>query len=600
MKRLNWLTDKHPLTIRKKLLLSFFTLIFLPLVILVAVSYISVTGTMEETIRYGAVRSFEQAYDMISYRINAMITASDVVYFNSDVQNVLKREKDQTDIVQQNKDMHTLEQLLNNLKDDNIVYQLSLYTPGWMMFSDQDVSFRNWDSLKEEPVYQRLIENRDMVMWLPPHDIVQKDNVARTVEVVSFMRKIQDIDRIGSVIGVMQVSTLQSTIEDVLTRANIIDGGTVFIQNTSGQIICTTDDAAVYPSIDENTRYDWQTVEVDHEPFLINSIQIANTDWYLIAAIPYKEIYAAGDRIRNIMLLLAFFLGFLAFSAAYIISSSITKRITMLRENMEYVQQGDLDVSLTVRGQDEIDKCMDSFNYMLAEIKQLMAEEEENGRILRRTELEVLQAQINPHFLYNMLELIHWKALDRDAPEISTLARDLANFYRTGLSKGRSVISLAKELEHVSTYVKIQNIRFDNRFAYSTDIEEEALQYDVLKMILQPLVENAIVHGILESDAPRGTVHLGAHLQHGKIVITVKDDGAGMSSEKIDLVMSGTDGCEQRGYGVKNIIQRINLCYGSEYGLSYVSEAGAGTTVTVTIPAWKEEDYIAMGNMYIS
>lgn len=135
---------------------------------------------------------------------------------------------------------------------------------------------------------------------------------------------------------------------------------------------------------------------------------------------------------------------------------------------------------------------------------------------------------------------------------------------------------------------------------YSTDTEEEALQYGVLKMILQPLVENAIVHGILESDAPKGTVHLGAHLQHGKIVLTVKDDGAGMSSEKIDLIMSGTNNCKQRGYGVKNIIQRIKLCYGPEYGLSYISEPGAGTTVTVTIPAWKEEDYIAMGNMYIS
>ncbi len=600
MKWLNWLTDKHPLTIRKKLLFSFFILIFLPLVILVVVSYISVTGSMEENIRYGAVRSFEQAYDMISYRINAMITASDVVYFNSDVQNVLKREKIQTDVVQQNIDMHTLEQLLNNLKDDNIVYQLSLYTPGWMMFSDQNVSFRNWDTLKEEPVYQRLIENRDTVMWLPPHDIVQNDNVARTVKVISLMRRIRNIDRIGDVIGVIQVSTLQSTIEDVLNRANIIYGGTVFIQNKSGQIICTTDDSAVYPSIDENAKYDWQTVEVGHEPFLINSIQIANTDWHLIATIPYKEIYAAGDRIRNIMLLLACLLGFLAFGAAYIIASSITKRITTLRENMEYVQQGDLDVSLTVRGQDEIDKCMNSFNYMLAEIKQLMAEEEKSGRALRRTELEFLQAQINPHFLYNMLELIHWKALDRNAPEISTLALDLANFYRTGLSKGKSVISLERELEHVNTYVKIQNIRFDNRFAYSTDIEEEMLQYGVLKMILQPLVENAIVHGILESDTPVGNLNLGAHLQHGKIVITVKDDGVGMSSEKIDMIMSGTDDCELRGYGVKNIIQRINLCYGPQYGLSYVSEVGVGTTVTVTIPAWKEEDYTIMGNAYIS
>lgn len=600
MKLLKHLTNKHPLTIRRKLLTAFFMLIFFPIIILVVISYGSVTNSMEENIRYGAIRSFEQAYDMISYHINAMITASDVLYFNSNVQDVLKREKGQTDMVQQNIDMQTLEQLFNNLKDDDIVYQVSLYTPGWMMFSDQDVSFSNWDTLKKEPVYQKLIENRDKVMWLPPHEIAKKDNVAKTVEVISFMRKIQDIDHIGNVIGLMRVSTLPSTIEDVLIRSNIVNGGTVFIQNTSGQIICTTDDTAIYPSLDENTQYDWQTVEVDQTPFLVNSVQITNTDWQLIAVIPYKEIYAAGDRIRNIMILLGCVLGLLAFGSAYIISLSITKRITVLQQNMQYVQHGDLDVSLTVRGQDEIDKCMYSFNYMLAEIKQLMAEEKRSSHILRRTELEVLQAQINPHFLYNMLELIHWKALDCNTPEISTLALDLAKFYRTGLSKGKSIISLEKELEHVSAYVKIQNVRFDNRIAYSMDIEEEALQYGVLKMILQPLVENAIVHGVFESDSKKGNVHLGAYLNYGNIVITVKDDGAGMSAEKIDLIMSEPDDHESHGYGVKNIIQRISLCYGNRYGLKYFSEIGTGTTVTITIPAWKQADYTAMGNTYIS
>lgn len=595
--KLHMLRLKHPLTIRKKMLLSFFSLIFLPMFILVIVTYVNVTSSIEENTRYSAMLSFNQAIDMLSNKVNVMIKASNIIYTNADVRSILNRRESKTDIIQQNMDMRSLERLLNSLSDVENVYSVSLYTPSWMMFSRQDIMFHDFDRLKQTDLYLELLRCKDIVLWGLSENIPKRGGVGGDIEAISFLRRIYSYENYDEIIGIVKVSILKETIEDILTRANITKKGSVFIVNSNGDVVCSTDTVEI-PNIANskhlsNTDYNWQKIDVTSQSYLINSNAISNTDWKLVTAIPYDEFFTAGKHINSIIFTFAFFLGLIAFGIANLISSSITNRIILLRQNMQYVQQGNLDIKISTNGLDEIDQCIDSFNYMLRQIKNLLEEQRRNGQIIRRTELEVLQAQINPHFLYNILELINWKALDYDAREISQISQSLAKFYRSGLSNGEFTVPFRTEIECVQAYIEIQNVRFDNRIQFDTDIEADVYQYHILKMILQPLIENAIVHGILESGRKDGHIRLSANIKED-IMIKIEDNGAGMSKETITALLSDREITKQCGYGIKNIIERIKLCYGPSYGITYQSELGYGTCATIFVPKWNPEDFPQM------
>ncbi|MCL2879897.1 MAG: sensor histidine kinase, partial [Treponema sp.] len=193
---------------------------------------------------------------------------------------------------------------------------------------------------------------------------------------------------------------------------------------------------------------------------------------------------------------------------------------------------------------------------------------------------KALQAQINPHFLYNTLDLINWMALRSGIPSISGLVQSLAMFYKLSLGSGNDMAPLREEIAHVKVYLEIQAVRFDNKIQYSFSIDDAITECPVPKIILQPLVENSIIHGILEKPDKTGTILVSGQRNNNNIILSVTDDGVGMDSGITEtIVTKGTDR-----YGVFNIDQRIKLYYGDQYGLSYRSAPAQGTTATITLP----------------
>ena len=265
----------------------------------------------------------------------------------------------------------------------------------------------------------------------------------------------------------------------------------------------------------------------------------------------------------------------------------VTRPITHLEHKMQKVQSGDLNVTIAEKGFREIRSVSQAFNHMLAQIRTLMDRVVQEQETKRLHELNALQAQINPHFLYNTLDSIVWMEERGRSQEAITMVLALAKLFRISISKGRRFITVREELEHVRNYLVIQKMRFKDRFVYTIDAQEEALPERTVKLIVQPLTENCISHAI--DEARDGELHIAirAWVTEKDLFFSVTDDGLGIPPQRLPELLnaSGTTG-----FGLKNVHERIRLTYGPEYGLTIHSVEDEGTTVTIRIPRGWEED----------
>ena len=282
----------------------------------------------------------------------------------------------------------------------------------------------------------------------------------------------------------------------------------------------------------------------------------------------------------------------LILAGAFVISrkivTGITEPIQKLCEAAEAAGSGDFQIRAQGEGLDEIAVLNASFNQMVEEIGALVEDIRVEELNLRAAELRVLQEQINPHFLYNTLDNIIWLAESKDTEQVVKMVSALSSFFRTTLSKGREFITVREESEHIRSYLEIQQFRYRDILEYEVKIPEELWEYQVIKLTLQPLVENALYHGIKKK---RGKGHISVSAERYKdvLIFKVKDDGMGMDEERLEQVRGIFDGRiaeEQRsgGFGLFNVNQRIQLHYGTEYGLKVQSTYGKGTEIWVRIP----------------
>ena len=264
-------------------------------------------------------------------------------------------------------------------------------------------------------------------------------------------------------------------------------------------------------------------------------------------------------------------------------SKSMSDRINGILDTMGEVKNGNLDVTVEEGYVDEIGELGRNFNRMLSEIRKLIREVYEGKLKQKQHEMAALRAQINPHFLYNSLSLLNWMALEREMDDMSHIALSLSRYYRTSLNKGRHIMTIREELDNVRAYLEIQKIMHDGSFQVEIDVEEGLMDLETLNLILQPLAENAVQHGIDMRRSGGGIIRIIGKRENDLVVLSVSDDGVGMSREKAAVILTS----ESSGYGVLNVNARIQLEYGRQYGLSVESREGEGTEVFVRFPAIK-------------
>ena len=298
----------------------------------------------------------------------------------------------------------------------------------------------------------------------------------------------------------------------------------------------------------------------------------------------YQPVGLAGEAMRpigvmaGVTILICIFAAVLAY---FITSGMVSSRIERLTHFMQEVQEGSMDMQMESDDRDEIGMLYRGFGSMMKRIRTLINEVYLSKITQKEAELKALQAQINPHFLYNTLSLINWKALAAGEEDISRMTLALSTFYRTALNRGRNVLQVETELSNTRAYLEIQSMLHDGDFDYEIEVQPEILQCVSRNLILQPLVENAIHHGIEEKTDGRGKITVRGWKEDNCVWFMVEDNGVGMEQEVADKILT----MESKGYGVRNVDERIRLCYGEKYAMKVESVVGKGTKMTIHFPA---------------
>lgn len=298
----------------------------------------------------------------------------------------------------------------------------------------------------------------------------------------------------------------------------------------------------------------------------------------------YQPVGLAGEAMRPIVVMAGVTILICIFAAvlAYFITSGmVSGRIERLTRLMQEVQEGSMDMQVGSDDRDEIGMLYRGFGSMMKRIRTLINEVYLGKITQKEAELKALQAQINPHFLYNTLSLINWKALAAGEEDISRMTLAMSTFYRTALNRGRNVLQVEAELSNTRAYLEIQSMLHDGDFDYEIEVQPEILQCESLNLILQPLVENAIHHGIEEKTDGRGKISVRGWKEDNCVWFMVEDNGVGMEQKVADKILT----MESKGYGVRNVDERIRLCYGEKYAMKVESVVGKGTKMTIHFPA---------------
>ena len=325
--------------------------------------------------------------------------------------------------------------------------------------------------------------------------------------------------------------------------------------------------------------------------WVIEKQQIGYTGWKIIVVNSLANIRAENLSIYYMAWLMLLLVGIALIVLDILLFRNITDPVYQLMRTMKEFGKGNYQVKASEDGIGELKVLSEHFNRMADRLQKQMDEIRKNEREKRKMEKKLLQSQINPHFLYNTLDSIIWMIQSGEYKGAEEMVSLLAKFFRTSLSQGKDMIPLEKELEHATSYLAIQNIRFKDKFEFCVHADETLLKYLCPKLSIQPLLENAIYHG-MEGMFEDGEIHINVYEKEDVIHIEVADNGLGMTAEKIDYIMNNKVVSSKRGsgIGVRNVSERIKLIYGEEYGISITSELDEGTTATITIPKLEEID----------
>ncbi|MBQ7583938.1 MAG: histidine kinase [Lachnospiraceae bacterium] len=329
----------------------------------------------------------------------------------------------------------------------------------------------------------------------------------------------------------------------------------------------------------------YTTREVLDQEVYTAGFPLGNTDWYMASIMPASVVTHKGlVLIRNFALIYLFTL-IVAFLIALFLSRSINKRLFVIIDRMKEARSHPPASLPDPTTHDEIGELTDSYNYMATRQNLLVKRQQETAEELRLSEIAALQAQINPHFLYNTMDMINWLSQSGEQEEVTRAIQALSSFYKLTLSRRDPITDLRSELEHIKLYVELQNMRFEERITLTIDVPDELLSVRLPKLTLQPIAENSILHGILEKESREGNIVVAGWEDGGDAVILISDDGVGMDEETLAAVLSG-DNKKATGTNIAvfNTHRRLQILFGNAYGLTYSSKPGSGTEVEIRIP----------------
>ncbi|MFB9328022.1 sensor histidine kinase [Paenibacillus aurantiacus] len=575
--------------LKNKLMLLNSLLILITLSTLSYTSYSQSSRTLNTEVLHSTKQLLSQTESFLSYKISKIIDVSDAIALDSNLNEMLSRPVSEYELSEQLRDFGNLTLNLSAFQRNDDIYRIRVYIPDQLVFSAEGMNFFPYSQFIDSKVLSDLSYHSGKTLWITDEDAIEsmRHPDVQTVHSIRFIRSLSELD---VYFGLLDVDIREDVLNNIVRRSNTSVNGRAYLQNSKGQIIAGLD--SIQQSISQaellaiSKKDDpWQSIELNGEDVLVGVKMIEGTDWSLVSLVPLQDIYASSNKVRNQTLMIMTILAVVANLLLYWISSSQTKRIGMVIRKIRRVQSGELEPVKSDGRRDEVGELVENFNFMISRMKIILEDQYKLGQEAKNAELRALHSQINPHFLYNTLDLINWTAIQHRVPDISTLVHSLSQFYKLSLNKGEEVTTLGKELEHIQLYVDIQNRRFGNTIDLNMDLDEALLDCKMPKITLQPIIENAILHGIRETEERRGEIFIYSFSEADCMVLVIQDNGIGMSEGLVEQFNGSMEsGGDWEGYGIRNINYRIKLLFGPQYGLHFQSSPGEGTIVEIRLP----------------
>lgn len=570
----------HSLSMAKKFLLLSAMTFILPLGFFVYFSYMSYSSTVDNKLFQMTENVLSLIEKNVQYTINDVSDTGNIIMTSGEVQSVLSVNPDAADYHQQILSHETaVEDLLINLTNNKqYIGTILLANDNYSLAKYKSLTYRidkNPIDLGKELWMQETLDAYGKGCWFPSESTEYfTDNILIYTKLIRSLNQLHPL-------GILLIGIDKKVFEDLLSPVEELNNTQIIIWRDEGILYDSAPyENGVLSSMHQDELFTFLKTDgikrlSAAERFYVKSIPCENTNWYITAVTPYNMLRLDKRNTLILFLCIAAMTLLVALLCSYLFTNNITETIRRLQRYVDNLKTGRQE-KIHFNPTDEIGRIGNEFIRVVEENEKLTTNLYKSLYQEKESELIALQSQINPHFLYNALDSIFWMAEEHNAPDISHMTVALSNMFKLSLNNGEKLITIRKELEMVQSYITIQKVRFEDRIRVITSVEEGILDLKIVKFILQPLVENAINHGIAHKD-DGGIITIQIRRKENDILITVEDNGIGFETHDIPI--------PSHGYAVRNIDDRLKLYYWADYGVQITSVPGQGTTAFVRLKA---------------
>ena len=574
-------------SIRTKLIIGFLT-ILLPLVLILSIVFYSYSAEIVLKQSLEQTREIVEQFSIsLDNYMGLMRNKMEILADSPTIQEELNTHQDKEDI--KNDSFYSRNKRIRRI-------MLQIYSSVTM--NDVEIYGINetnhylslWSKKYEMPDKDILFENANLSKGRSV--LVNNINDADTIQMIKMVKDLQTYKPIGYI----RFGLKRNYIEKMAKNINFgSDGSVVIFDENLNKISGIAHDSALSKLLKEKPSIGNFSYSEGKNEYTAVHIHSDSTGWTTVGVIPLRYINKDLAGIQYLTVIIIVLTIIIGVTVSVIIAQSLILPLENTVNALEKFSRGDFAVRLKENRCDEIGKLNRIFNKAIKEINELMQKVTQSEILNKEMEFKTLQSQMNPHFLYNTLDTINWLAFKEKQTEICNLVAAISSLIRASISNKKSIITIEQELDYVKNYIYIQHIRYKDRFDIIYDIDESLLKQAVPKLIIQPIVENAIIHGI-ENSKNKNLLYISVKRENECIIIIVKDTGIGMTDEKVSELLKeplNAEGDEQKAHtnlGLYAVHKRIQLMYGDLYGLAVHSQAGEGTTVTLHIPFTKKQE----------
>lgn len=577
----------------RKMILLYLLIVLLPAGGLLYYYFDRSTEVLEQQVTQSILKSVQQVKINIDYRLLKVSEMSDSLILNEELYENLARDPSSGTPYEQVEEERRLASIIRSLQGHDIP-RIRLYVLDEKMYSGEHVNFFSLGEAAERPWYDEVIDRKGAIHWIPTRQEAFSDLPSR-IEVLSVARMIRDPAQYSRIIGIMELNVRERMLSEIMSQAEYSpEHNTLYVLDPDGKIVAHADpttigtrllDPEIYAELGEQAS-GILPMNAHSDPYFLIYDTLEQSGWKIVSMIPAVLINQANSEYNfasAIVLILSFLLLFIL--AAFLVFAYVTERMVQrLRHITSRLRDGGMatiDEGITNR-RGIIIRLEKSVGHMLSTFQHLMEDNYQTKVREKEAHLRALQAQINPHFLYNALDAINWMALTRGAQDISRMLNTLAQYFRLSLSKGKDIVTVEDEMNLARAYLDIQQQRFHN-FNYTIECNELILARLIPKMTIQPILENALLHGIQNKEGHYGHITITGEAAGEGFILTVTDDGAGMDEEKLHAIQAGLQTQTPSSYGLYNVMERLRLFTDDTGRLNIQSRPGEGTVVRIVI-----------------